>query len=175
MPNKLHVYTGQGKGKTSAAMGLAIRSLGHDRRVLIAQFMKNGRSGELKALAHFPNAMLFNAKPTKKLTSQMSADELAKEAMVQREHAIALTQRIATEKPDLTVLDELGVALHRQLIDEQTAQRLIAEALLYGECVVTGRYAPDWLIERADYVSRIQALKHPFKTEGLQARRGIEW
>lgn len=175
MPNKLHLYTGEGKGKTTAAMGLAIRSLGHDRRVLIAQFMKNGRSGELKALAQFENAILFDAKPTTKFTSQMNADELAKEAMVQTAQAIALTQRIATEKPDLTVLDELGIALHRQLIDEQTAQRLIDEALLYGECVATGRYAPGWLTQRADYVSRIEAAKHPFETEGLQARRGIEW
>ncbi len=175
MQNKLHLYTGEGKGKTTAAMGLALRSLGHGRCVFIAQFMKNGRSGELIALSQFPNAILFEAKPIEKFTSRMSEDELAEEAIIQTSQANALIMRIAAAKPALTVLDELCMALHHGLVDDNTEQRLIDETLLHGECVVTGRNAPNWLIERADYVSRIVAEKHPFETEGLHARRGIEW
>lgn len=175
MQNKLHLYTGEGKGKTTAAMGLALRSLGHARRVLIAQFMKNGRSGELLALSQFPNAILFEAKPIEKFTARMSSEELAEEALVQTEQAKALIERIAVEKPALTVLDELSMALHLHLVDAETAQRLMDTVLLHGECVVTGRYAPSWLTARADYVSRIMPEKHPFESEGLHARRGIEW
>ena len=175
MQNKLHLYTGEGKGKTTAAMGLALRSLGHERRVFIAQFMKNGRSGELIALSQFSNVIIFESKPIEKFTSQMCEAELAAEAIAQTAQANALIERIAKERPDLTVLDELGIALHLHLVEDDAAQRLIDEALLYGECIVTGRYAPSWLIERADYVSCIQASKHPFETEGLHARRGIEW
>lgn len=173
--HKLHLYTGEGKGKTTAAMGLALRSLGHERRVFIAQFMKNGRSGELKALAQFPNASIFEAKPTTKFTSRMTKDELVEETKIQTAQARELIERIAKEKPELIVLDELAIALYSNLVDENTANRLIGEALLYGECVITGRYAPSWLSERADYVSRITPEKHPFKTEGLHARKGIEW
>ncbi|NLO84814.1 MAG: cob(I)yrinic acid a,c-diamide adenosyltransferase [Clostridiales bacterium] len=175
MQNKLHLYTGEGKGKTTAAMGLALRSIGHERRVLIAQFMKNGRSGELLALAQFPGVILFEAKPIEKFTSRMNEEELAEEAIVQTAQANELIDLIAAEKPAITVQDELGMALHHHLVDDETAQRLIDVALVHGECVVTGRYAPDWLIARADYVSRIMPDKHPFETEGLHARRGIEW
>ena len=121
MKGKLHVYTGNGKGKTTAAMGLALRSLGHGRRVLIAQFLKDGRSGELAAL------------------------------------------------------DELNVALSCGMVTQENAEKLIDAALAFGDVVSTGRNAPEWLRARADYVSEIAAQKHPFETEKLAAREGIEY
>ena len=75
MKGKLHVYTGTGKGKTTAAMGLALRSLGHGRRVLIAQFLKDGRSGELAALCTFKQATIYPAKPISGFVFAMSPEE----------------------------------------------------------------------------------------------------
>ena len=75
MKGKLHVYTGNGKGKTTAAMGLALRSLGHGRRVLIAQFLKDGRSGELAALCTFEQATIYPAKPISGFVFAMSPEE----------------------------------------------------------------------------------------------------
>ena len=85
-----------------------------------------------------------------------------------------LTALIHELRPALTVLDELCVALATRLVEEDAAWQLIDAALAYGDAVVTGRYAPEKLVQRADYVSRIQAVKHPFD-EGRPAREGIEW
>lgn len=171
----LHVYTGNGKGKTTAAMGLALRSLGHGRRVLIAQFLKDGRSGELAALASLPGASVFEAEPMERFAFQMTPEERAAAAKAQREQAEAIRERVQREEPELIVLDELCVALHVGMVDEATARELIVTALRYGETAVTGRNAPEWLCEMADYVSVIDAKKHPFDTQGLSAREGVEW
>ena len=161
MTGKLHVYTGDGKGKTTAAMGLALRSLGHGRRVLIAQFLKDGRSGELAALRTFERATVYPAKPISGFVFAMTAAHIQSEAEGLR--------------PALTVLDELNVALACGMVTRENAERLIDAALAFGDVVSTGRNAPEWLRERADYVSEIAAQKHPFQTEKLAAREGIEY
>ena len=175
MTNKLHVYTGEGKGKTTAGMGLALRSVGHGNRVLVAQFMKRGNSGELKALQTFPNARVTMAEPVKGFTFRMSADELAATREQQTSFARETRERIADMKPQTIVFDELGMALSLGLVDEDEAKALIDAALASGETVVTGRNVPDWLRDRADYLSRVVAEKHPYATEQLAARKGVEW
>lgn len=172
--NRLHVYTGEGKGKTTAAMGLALRSLGHDRRVLIAQFLKNGNSGEVCMLAGFEQARVVTV-PVAGFTFNMTPEQLENTKREQTAHARRLMQIMDEWKPQLIVLDELCVALACGLVDEQTGRALVDAALAAGETVATGRNAPAWLTDRADYVSRIEAQKHPFETEGLAAREGIEW
>ena len=167
MTGKLHVYTGDGKGKTTAAMGLALRSLGHGRRVLIAQFLKDGRSGELAALKTFERATVYPAKPISGFVFAMTAAQNAQAADIQSE-AEGL-------RPALTVLDELNVALACGMVTRENAERLIDAALMFGDVVSTGRNAPEWLREKADYVSEIIARKHPFQTEKLAAREGIEY
>lgn len=173
--NRLHVYTGDGKGKTTAAMGLALRALGHGRRVLIAQFLKDGQSGELSAIAKLPGAAIYPAQPLKGFVFLMSDEEKRETAAMQCREAQKLTQRILEEKPEMIVLDELCVALSTGMVDEETAGALLDAALSCGETVVTGRGAPEWLEKRADYVSCIKAVKHPYETEKLSARAGIEW
>ena len=78
-------------------------------------------------------------------------------------------------RPALTVLDELNVALACGMVTRENAERLIDTALMFGDVVSTGRNAPEWLREKADYVSEIIARKHPFQTEKLAAREGIEY
>lgn len=175
MENRLHVYTGDGKGKTTAAMGLALRSLGHGRRVLIAQFLKDGSSGELRALQRLDGVRVFSAQPVSGFVFQMTAAERARAARSQTEQALLLAEEIRREKPSLVVLDELGEAVWLEMVAPEAARALIDAALECAETVVTGRDVPEWLSARADYVSRISAEKHPFQTEGLPAREGVEW
>ena len=182
MTGKLHVYTGDGKGKTTAAMGLALRSLGHGRRVLIAQFLKDGRSGELAALKTFERATVYPAKPISGFVFAMTAAQKEEAAKQQNAQAADIQSEAEGLRPALTVLDELNVALaagHSPaacgMVTRENAERLIDAALAFGDVVSTGRNAPEWLRERADYVSEIVARKHPFQTEKLAAREGIEY
>ena len=173
--NRLHVYRGTGKGKTTAAMGLALRALGHGFPVLVAQWMKNGESGELAALKTFPLARVLTAPPMGKFTFQMDEAQLRQAALEQNAFAGRLIDEIEAARPRLTVLDELGAALVLGLVEEKTARGVIAAALRTGETVVTGYQAPAWLEEQADYLTDLSALRHPYATEGLPAREGIEW
>lgn len=170
----LHVYTGDGKGKTTAAMGLALRMLGHEKPVLIAQFMKEGTSGELKSLCRFDTAHIFEGARMKGFIWRMTPPQLEQARQAHSEAVDSLLTVIHALRPALTILDELCVALATRLLTLEDAFRMIDAALLYGDAVVTGRNAPEALLERADYISRIEAVKHPFN-EGLQAREGIEW
>lgn len=175
MENRLHLYMGDGKGKTTAAMGLALRALGHGRRVLVAQFLKDGRSGELTALKTFETCNVYAAKPLSGFVFRMSEEEKAEAMREQNGQAEALCEIIRQLKPQMTVIDELALAAQMGMVSEENARSLIEEALAFGECVVTGRSAPEWLCRRADYVSVISAARHPYHTEGLAAREGIEY
>ena len=172
---KLHVYWGDGKGKTTAAMGLALRALGHGNRVLIAQFMKNGDSGELKAFQSFPQAIVMSAPPMNGFTFQMSEEKLRQTRARQTAFAKEARNAITEQQPDMIILDELGIALSTGMVEEESARALIQEALLHGETAVTGYSAPDWLLNMADYESQIVMRKHPYETERLPARKGVEW
>lgn len=175
MERRLHLYYGDGKGKTSAGMGLALRALGHGKRALIAQFMKTGQSGELNALRLIPGATVFDMKPVRGFLFRMTEEERARTIAEQNQEAVRLRQTIELEKPDLILLDELAVAWAHGVVSEKNGIALVNAALACGETAVTGRDAPDWLREHADYVSRIIAERHPYDTEGLTAREGVEW
>ena len=170
---KLHLYYGDGKGKTTAAMGLALRALGHGQRVFIQQFMKNEQSGELAALRRFPNVWVMKVEPIDKFTFEMMPDE-RRETGRQLSEAIAEAMEWITQhKPLLMVLDELAIAAECGLVREADMWALIDTGLRYGDVVTTGRNAPQSLKQRADYVSEIIAHKHPY-CEGLAARKGVE-
>ncbi|MBQ8080369.1 MAG: cob(I)yrinic acid a,c-diamide adenosyltransferase [Clostridia bacterium] len=171
----LHVYFGDGKGKTTAAMGLAARALGQGMRVMIAQFMKDGRSGELKTLAAFPNALVLSAPGMPKFTFEMTEAELASARETQTAFCRSLEEGLVSAQPDLIILDELAAALSTSLIDRRDAERLIDLGLSLGDTVVTGWEAPEWLTAKADYLTQMKCLRHPYQTKGAEARIGIEW
>ena len=173
--NKLHVYTGDGKGKTTAAFGLALRAVGHGRRVLIAQFMKDGRSGEMAALRSFSNASVFPAPPMEGFFSSKTPEEQQRIKAEIEQYVSELETLIVQTRPQMIILDEITIALCLHTVSRQSAERLRDAGLACGEVVTTGRDAPDWLIQRADYVSSILVQKHPYDTEGLPAREGVEW
>ena len=173
--NRLHVYTGEGKGKTTAAMGLALRAAGHGGRVLVAQFLKKGNSGELIALGRLDNVCVMTAKPVKSLTSRMNETEKRETREEQTGFARAVDEKIRAWQPGMVILDELGITLALDMAEEDVCRRLIDDALASGETAVTGRHVPEWLMEKADYLSRIVAEKHPYISERLPARKGVEW
>jgi len=172
--NRLHLYTGDGKGKTTAAFGLALRALGHGKRVMIAQFLKSGHSGELDGAKTFENAFVIKAPATDKFTYQMTEEELEEEKARQKAEVYFLIDKIEEIRPETVILDELAVCTGIGLISEEDMWKLIDKALSSGETVVTGRYAPESLLEKADYVSEIVKKRHPFD-KGIQARKGVEW
>ena len=173
--NRLHLYHGRGKGKTTAGMGLALRCAGHGRRVLIAQFLKDGTSGELIALRALPEAEIADAPQVAGFFTQMTAAEQARVRAALTAFAEALAEKVAAEKPAMILLDELAVALTLGAVEEPAARRLIDACLEAGETVITGGDAPAWLAERADYVTRMEPQRHPWATEQLPARAGVEY
>lgn len=164
----LHLYWGNGKGKTTAAMGLALRALGHGRRVVIVQFLKDGTSGEIAPLRAAGAAVY--ACPNAKFTWLM--DE-ADKAAAREASARALGQALA-EPFDLLVLDEACAALKSGILGEALLRRAVAFAKNGREVVLTGRDPAPWLQDAADYSTEMRAHKHPY-ADGVAAREGVEY
>lgn len=164
----LHLYWGDGKGKTTAAMGLALRALGHRRKVVIVQFLKDGTSGEIEPLRRL-GAIVY-ACPNAKFTWLMNE---AEKAEARCNATVALRQ--ALEQPwDLLVLDEACAAYENDLLDEKLLQQAVACAETGSEVVLTGRTPADWMQAAADYSTQMRACQHPY-TKGVAARKGIEY
>lgn len=164
----LHLYWGNGKGKTTAAMGLALRALGHGRRVVIVQFLKDGTSGEIAPLRAAGAAVY--ACPNAKFTWLM--DE-ADKAAAREASARALGQALA-EPFDLLVLDEACAALKSSILDEALLRRVVAFAKNGREVVLTGRDPAPWLQDATDYSTEMRAHRHPY-ADGVAAREGVEY
>ena len=171
---KLHVLTGNGKGKTSAAVGMAARYAGHGGTVLFAQFLKDGTSGERNALKKL-GVLLPEMPAPSGFFSQMTTRERRELAGAYGEAAILLEATILREAPGLVILDELSVALSLGVLAEAQGKTLVSASLSKAETVVTGRNAPSWLTDMADYVTECKAVRHPYAAEGLAARGGIEY
>lgn len=166
----LQIYTGDGKGKTSAAVGLAVRARSRGLKVLFAQFMKDTPGGEPEALRSFDievvrfrdiRSPLFNKDITSKQLRDASLKALAR-----------LREIIHTY--DLVILDEFNHLLRPGILDEQEAGQFIADRPETVEMVITGRGAPKWLVGMADLVTEMVEIKHPARS-GLRARKGIEY
>lgn len=170
----LHVYFGQSKGKTTCAMGLAIRAAGQGKKVLVSQLMKTNTSGELASLRLIPNITIVLGEPITKLTNMMTEQELAEEKQRQRANFEKICGEIRKVQPDMIVLDELLVAEHMDFVDTQRVLDSIDEWLETSEVVLTGHWASEVIRERADYVTEMVKCKHPYD-QGVMARRGVEF
>lgn len=169
---KLHVITGPGKGKTTAAFGLAMRAAGHDLRVCIIQFMKCGETtGEVRAAAALPNLEVVQYGTGRFVTPDGPSEEdraMAREAL---EHA---AEALSSRRYDMLVLDEINVVTALGLVQEDAVLEMLRSRPEGVEVILTGRGAPDSFVGLADYVMNIQDVKHPFE-EGTAARKGVEW
>ncbi len=164
------VYTGDGKGKTTAAVGQAIRALGHGYRVCMIHFMKGREYGEFLAAARLPDLTVIRAGRDEFVDRRNPAPvdvALAKEGLETARKAIGGAY-------DLVVLDEINVAVDFGLIAEAELFALLDEKPPLVDLVLTGRGASPELVKRADMVSEILAIKH-HHAAGVQARKGIEY
>ncbi len=169
----IHIYCGNGKGKTTACLGLTIRCAGHGNKVLFVQFLKSRPTGELNSLELLPNIEVFRGKETKKFTFQMTLEEKQE---VLREHEQLFTRiktKLTQENVQLLVLDEIIGACNTGVFDENQLLDFLKTKPQRLEVVLSGRDPSPELLELADYVSEICKRKHPFD-KGIPARSGIE-
>ncbi len=169
----VHIYCGEGKGKTTAAMGLALRAIGHGLRVVIVQFLKDGQSGELMALEQFPQITIFAGKSTRAFSFHMTDEE---RAACKLEHDANLMNAIRlceSGSCDILILDEAVGAYQKKLLAQDLLLNFIENRPPNIEILLTGRNPDEKLCSLADYISEIKKIKHPFD-RGIRARFGIE-
>lgn len=169
----IHIYCGDGKGKTTAAVGLAVRCAGRGNKVLLVQFLKSRDSGELYSLAKLPDIEVMRGKESKKFTFQMNEEE--KHALL-IEHNKMFEQVLAKIKNggySLLILDEVIGALNAKVFEMPKLIEFLRHKLENLEVVLTGRNPAPELVEIADYVSEMRKVKHPMD-KGIMAREGIE-
>lgn len=165
----LHLYWGDGKGKTTAAMGLALRALGSGKRVVIVQFLKGGKSSEIPLLEQL-GAKIYRGKAGQKFVFQMNDAEKAATRELQNANLRAAQQ----EPADLLILDEAGSAWELDMVDKELLKAVVLERPAEQECVLTAHGAPDWMLEAADYSTEMKCHRHPYQ-KGIAAREGIEY
>ena len=167
------VYTGNGKGKTSAAFGLALRAIGRGLKVYVIQFIKGGFDyGELYVVKQLPNFKMAAFGRGKFITEMLPPTE--QDVKLARE-AFDLAQEVVSgSEYDVVILDEVNVALNLRLIGVDEVIHLIKNKPKHVELILTGRYAPPEVIEVADLVTEMREIKHPY-TRGISPRKGIEY
>ncbi|MBR4122547.1 MAG: cob(I)yrinic acid a,c-diamide adenosyltransferase [Erysipelotrichaceae bacterium] len=169
----VHLYCGDGKGKTTASVGLAVRAAGAGKKVLFVQFFKNGSSSELRSLRKLegigillcekPYGFIWNMTPEELAAAKADFTELLREAL-----------RRAEEGTDLLILDEAVSACNCQMIPEEELCAFLQNRPENLEVVLTGRDPSEALKAQADYITEMKKIRHPFD-RGIQARRGIEF
>jgi cob(I)alamin adenosyltransferase len=170
----IHIYTGDGKGKTTASIGLAVRAAGHGKKVLILQFLKSRRRnlGE-NILARIPNIKItrFQRQTTPLFDKRVNLSKLRKSI----KKAIKTSMdEIKSGQYDMVIMDELNTLLSNRLAVIEDVRELIRAKPKTLELVLTGRGAPQELLDIADYVTEMKMIKHPYK-KGVKARKGIEY
>jgi cob(I)alamin adenosyltransferase len=169
----IQVYTGDGKGKTTCALGLALRAVGQGLKVYMVQFMKGRETGEARiaptrlapemTLRYFgrPGLVNLRAPAAEDLTLIREAWDLARQVILAGEH-------------DLVILDEINLVLTFNLLPQAEIFQVLRDRPKWVEVVLTGRQAPPELVELADLVTEMRPVKHYYEV-GVPARRGIEW
>jgi len=166
----IQVYTGNGKGKTTAALGLVLRAVGQGMKVIIIQFIKGDRTcGEHLFAARYRPFEIVQLNPGNSFVQTLE------ELRSTTEQSLAFAEKaMVSGGYDVVILDEILVALSKRLISTEQVLDLMGRKPEKMELILTGRGAPREIIERADLVTEMVAIKHPFD-EGIKGRRGIEY
>lgn len=167
----IHIYYGDGKGKTTAAVGQAVRAAGYGYKVLFYQFMKDNSSSERKNLEALPNITCIKGKEQVKFTFQMNEDEKEEMRKYYKEELEMLSEK--SEEYDLLILDEAVCAVGAGMLQEEDLLTFLKNKCAHVEIVLTGHMITESLLEVADYVTEMKKVKHPFD-QGIGARKGIE-
>ena len=168
----LQIYCGDGKGKTTAAFGLALRAAGRGRRVVIAQFLKSEDSGERRSMELVPHVLLLPLPEKLKFVREMDVVERAE----YEEFAGRMLDDTAllAVKNSVLILDAVLGAIETDILPAAEIDDFLAKLPENCEVVLTGRNAPAALLERADYITEFKAVRHPYE-KGIAAREGIEF
>lgn len=170
----IHIYTGEGKGKTTAAFGLAKRAAGHGKHVLIFQFLKSktGDAGEMTSAGNLGIKVIkFENQTTPFFDPAVKLSDL--QASIKKAIALVIKE-LKGNAYDLVIMDEFNTVLSCGYATMKDAEKIIKAKPEKLELIFTGRGAPEALIELADYVTEMRMIKHPFK-KGVTARKGIEY
>lgn len=171
----LIVYTGNGKGKTTAALGMCVRAVGYDWKVSIVQFVKGSwKYGELKGVKRLePNVELTTVGEgfVGIVDDNKEFDEHVKAA---KEGLKTALEKIKSNQFNIVILDELNVAHQLGLVGNEDIEELLSARSPEQHLVITGRDAPDWLIDKADLVTEMKEIKHPYQ-KGILAQKGVDW
>ena len=173
MTGLIHLYCGDGKGKTTAATGLALRAAGAGRRVLFVQFFKDGSSAEVKALRSVPGVAVRICPVQHGFFRDMD-DETRRRAVADFTALFEAAAAEAAENADLLVLDEAVSACNHGMIPKDALLRFLREKPEGLEVVLTGRDPAPELLELADYVTEMRKIRHPYD-RGIRARKGVEF
>ena len=185
----IHLYYGDGKGKTTAAMGLALRAIGHGKRVAVVQFLKNGKSGELAPLKLL-GAFVLSGEPETKFYKNMSKAEREETRHLNNENL----KKALAFPCDVLILDEACAACRLGMVDEDLlrdyvlgtkgwrdsvsrtteAEKFKCDERNVPEIILTGREPTQWMLDAADYITEMKAERHPYE-HGVRARQGIEY
>lgn len=170
----IHIYCGDGKGKTTASIGLAVRAAGEGLRVLFVQFMKARLTGEIPILASLDNVTVMRAKSSTKFSYEMTEEELSRLAEENRKTLDLVFGMIRSGGYDIMILDEAITAVSTDVIGSDELKSYVDGFPEDKELVLTGRTPDQWMIEAADYVTDMEKIKHPYD-RGVEARKGIEY
>ena len=166
------VFTGNGKGKTTAALGLAFRALGNEHRVCIIQFIKGSwKYGEMETAKKFTPLLDFHVMGR---GFTWKSDDLEKDKQVALEAWEFAKEVIKDNKYSMVILDELTYLPHYKILDEQEILAVLKNKPEELHVVITGRYASDDLIGFADLVTEMKEIKHPYQS-GIKAQKGFEF
>lgn len=170
----IHIYYGNGKGKTTCSVGLAVRAAGCGKKVLFIQFMKTGKSSEIRMIESLPGIEVMEAPRMKKFSFNMNEEE--KQEMLEADNAVLalIKEKVSGGDYDLLVMDESLGSCHKGFLDEGLLLDFLQNKPEHLEVVMTGRHPDDTLMDMADYVTEMHKVKHPYD-KGINARRGIEF
>ena len=174
MKGYIHIYEGDGKGKTSTAVGLSVRCAGSGQTVVFSQFLKDNSSSEVAVLEQISGINYVRCEKHFGIFFQMNEEEKEEARAYYRQHFMKAVNIALEKKARLFVMDELMSAYNLGVVDQKAVLDFLKTKPEEMEVVMTGRDPALELLELADYVSKVVKIKHPFD-QGVPARKGIEF
>lgn len=170
----IHIYYGDGKGKTTAAIGLLIRSIGAGNKAIFAQFVKDNKSSEIEIIKELDGVMSFLPEKVYGFTWEMTKEEKEEAHNDYRAILKAIIEEVKKSRQAIVVLDELAIAAKYEIVKESEIREFIKELEDITEIVITGAKVPTFLMMMGDYITKMEKIKHPYD-KGILARKGIEF
>lgn len=170
----VHLYHGNGKGKTTAAIGLAVRAAGAGRKIAFMQFMKGNDTSELEVLRRIEGITIFRSDKNFGFYGQMREEEKRELKQIHERLFEQIIEGVQLRKYDMVILDEITYAYQWNLLEPKKLEEWLQKRPGHVEIVMTGRNPAPFLLEQSDYISNIVCERHPFE-KGIAARKGIEF